>query len=33
MPPQFKRMWILWPSFRIAGVRVETEVLEERSAV
>jgi hypothetical protein len=33
MPPQFSRMWMRWPSARIAGVRALMEVEEERSAV
>jgi hypothetical protein len=33
MPPQLSRMWILWPSARMAGMRLPMEVLEERSAV
>jgi hypothetical protein len=33
IPAQFTRMWILCPSFRIAGVRAATSAWEDRSAV
>jgi len=33
MPPQFNRMWILWPLARMVGMRAVMEDLEERSAV